>query len=129
MNKHILIVLVMLSGLSQGCNDSDTVAASNEKSLFSSWAEDGSSFVLDLTQGSFGSFPSTFFLTTGEYCDCTIVLGGTQSGGNAAITGCAYRPGTGAGSDPGCSSLNGNFTYAKTATTLTICGSGCSTFH
>lgn len=122
-------MLFILSLAACGNDDASTSPVSTAKNLFSSWAEDGSTFVLDLTQGTFGTAPMSFIVTAGGYCDCSITIGGTQSHGNAVMYNCSYRAGTGAGSDPGCSSLNGSYMYDKDDTRLTICGGGCSTFH
>lgn len=113
-----------------GSGGTDSAASSANKNLFSSWAEDGTSFVLDMSHGYFGTFSFTYLITGGAICDCILSLGGTQSSGNAAMSGCTYRNGTGGGSDPGCISLNASYTYTKPASALSVCTGGtCYTYH
>jgi hypothetical protein len=118
--KRFLGVIPLILFLA-GCG-SDTPAA--EKNLFSSWAATDSTFVLDISSGSFSTFSFTYLLTGGALCDCTLTMGGTQAAGTGVISGCSYRASTGGGSDPGCASLNATYTYTKDATTLRICNAG-----
>jgi hypothetical protein len=122
-------VLLVLSACGSG-SSSDSAASTATKDLFSSWAEDGTTFVLDMHNGSFGTFPFTYLITGGAICDCTLAIGGTQTSGNAVMSGCTYRNGTGGGSDPGCASLNASYTYMKPESVLSVCTGGtCYTYH
>lgn len=104
--------------------------SSTNKSLFSSWAADSSTTVLDLTGGSLGTFGMYFILTNQNRCNCNVSIGGSESSGNYAITSCSYVAGTGTGSDTGCSALNSSGTFTKTSSTLSICSSGtCTGYH
>jgi hypothetical protein len=122
-------ILFVLSILLAGCGSSSSPAVTAEKNLFSSWAQDNSTFVLDISNGSFGTFTFTYLMTGNAICDCTLLVGGTQASGNAVMSGCTYRAGTGTG-NPGCSALNASYTFTKPASQLSVCTGGtCTTYH
>lgn len=116
-----LLCLVVLSS----CGKDDPTAS---KDLFSSWANDDGSEVIDMTGGTFGSgYTFAFSLTTGERCSCSLAIGGTQASATAVLTGCAYV--SGGGGNPGCASLNRAYTMTNAAAKLTICGAVCDHYH
>ena len=127
--KFTLTVLCMVFSGCGGSPDAPTIDLS--KDLFSSWTEDGSTTALDLTEFSFGTSPAKItHKGDNAICDCTSVIGGTQSNGSFVVENCVYRVGTGNGSDPGCSSINASYTYTKTDVVLTLCSAGtCHTYH
>lgn len=124
-----VLILLMLSGCG-GSSSSDSAATSSAKNLFSSWAEDGTTFVLDISRSDFGTSNFTYLITGNAICDCVLSIGGTQASGNAVMSSCTYRAGTGGGSDPGCASLNASYTYTKPDSVLKVCNGGtCYTYH
>lgn len=129
MLKTIVVLISVLSLTACGGEDENTAATVSDKNLFSSWADTGSSFILDLSAATFGTTAIGFFFAGGEICACNLTIAGTQSSGNYALTSCTYSTGSGGGVDPGCSSANGSGTYTKTATTLTMCDPSCIVFQ
>lgn len=123
--KNIILVLVLCVLSSCG---KDNPAAVASKSLFSSWAADDGSEVLDLSSATMGAGQAFGLqLTTGEICACSMAIGGTEASATAVLTGCAYI--SGGGGDPGCASLNASYSMVNTAAKLTLCGSSCTTYH
>lgn len=113
-----------------GCGSDDS-SDPPEKNLFSSWASTESAFVLDLTNGDFGTFLMSWVFEDGAMCVSNLTIGGTQNQGNGVVSGSTYVTGTGSSTDPGCASLNASYTYTKTADVLTICNSStgeCGTY-
>ena len=128
--KIIILLFLTFDFANCGGGAGSATSASSSKGLFSSWAEDGTTFVLDLLGGNFGSFAFTYLMTSQAICDCSVTIGGTQASGNAVMSGCTYRAGTGSGSDPGCAALNASYTYTKPASVLTVCTGGtCNTYR
>lgn len=125
------LILIFFLAILSGCGGSGPAATSSaDKNIFSSWAQDSSTFVLNMTGGTFGTFSFTYLLTGNAICDCTLTIGGTQASGNAVMSGCAYRGGTGGGSDPGCAALDASYTYTNGAGVLKVCNGGsCNTYH
>lgn len=121
-----LIMLLCLVVLSSCGKDNPAAAAS--KSLFSSWAADDGSEVLDLSSATMGSGQVFGLqLTTGEICACNMAIGGTEASATAVLTGCAYI--SGGGGDPGCAALNATYTMTNANAKMTLCGSSCTTYH
>lgn len=112
-----------------GCGGDDEPQAPASKSLFSSWAYQGSAGgILDFTGMKFGSQKFRIILS-GAACDCTLSLAGTEESGNIIISQCTYNASaSGGGADPGCSGLYSSGSYTKTADTLTVCDPGCGTY-
>lgn len=128
-SNHALKTLVLILPLLLSACGSDSNPPVPTKALFSSWAADDGSEVIDLTGGTFGSGQAFgFALTSGEQCLCSAAFGGTESSATAVLTGCAYNGG--GGGDPGCAALNASYTLTNSAAKLTICSGGsCDTYH
>jgi hypothetical protein len=119
--KYLLTMIVAL--VLSSCGEEQ------QKSLFSAWSGVDDGLVIDLTGGSFGSSTLTWFLSGGYECVSTVLIGGTEDAGSAAISGTTYVSGTGNGVDPGCSSISGSVTFTRDGSRLTICGqSGCQEY-
>lgn len=87
--KQITILLLALTLTLTACGggSGDSTTTASAKDLFSSWAEEGTGFVLDMTHGSFGTFGFTYLITGGAICDCSLTVGGTETSGNAVMSG------------------------------------------
>jgi hypothetical protein len=122
------IFALLLTAVLSSCGSSSDPAPAASKALFSSWAADDGSEVIDLTGGTFGSGQAfNFVLTSGERCLCTAAFGGTNASATVVLTGCGYVGG--GGGDPGCAALNASYTLTNTGTQLTICSGTCDTYH
>lgn len=126
MTKLFLSALCLIVLSSCGSDKATAVAS---KALFSSWASDDGTEVVDLTGGTFGSGQGFFFaFTSGEQCACTAAFGGNEASATAVLTGCNYTGG--GGGDPGCTSLDASYTLTNAAAKLTICSGGsCFGYH
>lgn len=96
------------------------------KGILSGWSNCDLSF--DLSGMSYGS-PKSIELdyVSGAKCQTTVTVFGTFSVGNFTFAGTTYSGGV--APDPGCSSLDGNYTYAiPTGFTLNLCN-GPNCFH
>jgi hypothetical protein len=133
--RHILIVcIVLLVGCGKEPTSSETAASITNaiyenKDLFSKWVDiTNLTNYLDVSKSDFGTFPMKF-LVGNDTCSCRAVVVGRQVVGTAVISECVVQDGL----DPGCSSLNGSFTYAKTDTRLKVCVLGrsdlCTTYR
>ena len=122
--SSVVICLVLTS-----CGGSDGPPTAS-KSLFSSWASDDGTEVIDLTGGTFGAGQTFGYqLTSGESCVCNAAIGGTEVSATAVLSGCAYVGG-GGGVDPGCAAMNAAYTLTVTGTKLTLCqGGNCVDYH
>ena len=78
MRRLASIFLIVFSGTAilYGCSDDD----SDPKNLFSSWEEEGSSIVMDLSGGDFGTFIMVWDIPPfGELCTSEIYMAGVPS--------------------------------------------------
>lgn len=137
--KVLTLVLLLIGIVACGDNDDDEgirmdQEESTGKNLFDRWVRSDNRFFLDLTGGSFDQSRNILLaLETGEVCNCTILVRGTQRIGTIDIFACSYAGG-GSG-DPDCDALweNGRrpYEYTKGQTTLEICEAPgiCGTFR
>lgn len=123
------LLLLLLAITASSCGKDNSSPGATGKDLFSSWGGTGSvaGMVLDMRNMSFGTNAIVISLTAGGYCGCTMSIGGTEASGSYALTSCAFGANGSSNTDPGCASFNGNDTYTKSDTTLTLCRVGTST--
>lgn len=117
-----LTMLLLVSVLLASCG-------AEQKSLFSSWSGKTSGFLLDLSGKDFGTHEIIWLIATGEQCQSTMAIGGTESSGSFVSISPFYVSGTGGGSDPGCSAFTFNGTYTKKDSILTICVTECEDYE
>lgn len=128
---HKIVLLGLTVSLIAACGGGSGGGDAASKSLFSSWTEASTGYVINLTGGSFGNtLPFTFILVNGAKCGCDVNLVGTEASGTYVVSSCQY---TGGGpGNPNCSALNSNGSYSKTGSTLKLCsssGSSCETYN
>lgn len=123
MKLLILITALIFAGCAG--NKSSSGDGTTSKSIFSVWTRDDMTLTINMTSGSFGSFPVQWGFAAGQKCNSTVTISGTEASGNYSVTSSTYAAGTGTpATDPGCSSLNQVGTYNKASTTLNICTNG-----
>lgn len=114
--KHLTFIFMVLL---VGCGSSNESAP---KSVFSDWSASDSSLSL---KG--GSFTSSFKLSIDE-CEYDAAADGKESIGEITVSNGVY---TGAGTDPGCSTLDGEtFDFVKPGNVLNFCiNSDCDLYN
>lgn len=126
----LLVTLFVSLGCKQDSGNSNTTPVG--KSLFSIWTSEDLSVSYDFRGASFGNLITlTLTYSSGHQCTVNMLFNGSENSGNYQMSQGVYVPGSGNGTDPGCSSIGPeNGTYTKTATMLTACGGGsCDNYY
>jgi hypothetical protein len=130
--KCVLLVLAFFGlGCAQGGGSSSS--GTTPKSIFSLWTATDLSLTFDITGQTFGTFGVAFVLSSGEQCNTTVNVSGSETSGTYSISGSTYVPSTGGGSDPGCAGFNQSGNYSKSGSDLTFCSTSptvaCKTYR
>lgn len=139
--KRALIIffsLVSLAGCAQPSGGGSAAAVqSGPKALLSNWKMQYGAAYLDLSQIHSGNNQVAYPFINGNMgdsnnaiCQCMMNISGSNDSGTFTLASCAYQPGTGSGNpltvypmSNGCTSRNGNYTYARVdvPSEITIC--------